>query len=201
MNRSLAVRIRQSAGTMSPTARFTISPTTTSSRGISDVTPSRVTEVVVSTRLDSFSKALLLLDSWKKRKRPEKSTNTKIMMAEVGFLSLPVGMMTSVTMETRAKTKSTIVKGLTKDKMKRTKALLVPDLTMIFLPLSSRDVSTPSSFKPLRLDEKRVKRSLSERADVWIKAVETTLVDALSTRNFFGIWFLLLVGETSMLFG
>ena len=47
MNRSLACRIRTSAGTISPAERWTMSPATSSSMGSSSLRPSRSTQAVV----------------------------------------------------------------------------------------------------------------------------------------------------------
>ncbi len=67
-NKSFAQIKRASAGIISPVDRLTISPGTISSIGISWVTPSRVTEVVVS--INSFKAKLACCErySWKKCK-------------------------------------------------------------------------------------------------------------------------------------
>ena len=73
-NKSLAPRMRRSAGIMSPAERCTRSPTTSSSRGISAFWPSRSTQAVVWSIPSSLSATLPLRVSWTKRSPPESST-------------------------------------------------------------------------------------------------------------------------------
>ena len=78
-NRSFASRIRTSAGIMSPADKWTISPTTRSSMGISVFScPMRVTVQVVVIIASSFSAAFPLRDSCTKRRVPEINTIVKM---------------------------------------------------------------------------------------------------------------------------
>ena len=74
--RSLALRIRRSAGIMSPAERCTRSPTTISSRGSSAFSPARSTQAVVWSMPISFSATFPLRVSCTKRRAPEMRTIT-----------------------------------------------------------------------------------------------------------------------------
>ena len=80
--RSLAWRMRRSAGIMSPADRWTRSPTTSSSMGSSPLHPSRCTQAVVVSRAARRRAAWLLRVSWTRRSRPESRT-MPVMMARV----------------------------------------------------------------------------------------------------------------------
>ena len=126
-NRSLASRMRTSAGIISPADRRTTSPTTRSSMGISDsAPPSRITVQVVVIMDSSFSAALPLLDSCTKRSVPEITTMVRMMVTVMGSKSSGVlpsrekyGNAMSVMAETVARKKRMAVKGLTNASTRR----------------------------------------------------------------------------------
>ena len=74
INRSLAMRIRRSAGIISPAERYTRSPTTISSMGSSAFSPPRSTQAVVWSIPISFSATFPLRVSCTKRRVPEMTT-------------------------------------------------------------------------------------------------------------------------------
>ena len=77
-NRSLAESTRTSAGTISPAARWMMSPGTKSLSGISASVPPRTTVAVLLTIAWSFSAALSARISWKKRSTTPSTTMTKM---------------------------------------------------------------------------------------------------------------------------
>ena len=147
-NRSRAVRMRTSAGIMSPALKCTTSPTTTSSSGISARTQARSTQAVVCSMLPSRAATLPLRVSCTKRSSPETSTIV-VMMSTVAKLSSPgAAKMISVNTEITASASSTAVKGLMKARNKRRKSGSVLPLGRRFAPCSSRARRTAASSSP-----------------------------------------------------
>ncbi len=141
--------MRISAGTMSPAASLTTSPTTTSSMSISrSPTPSRSTQVVVVIILSRFSAALPLRASCTKRSAPEMITIVAMMITVVGSASPGSAAMMSVNPDTRASTNRMAVNGLTNAWITRLGSEVFFPLVTMFAPYSSRIFSNRSALSP-----------------------------------------------------
>ena len=81
MKKSLLVMSRQSAGTISPAERFTMSPGTTLESIISCRFPSLMTVTVVATLALRASAAFSAFDSWKKSRKTLRRTMTMMIAA------------------------------------------------------------------------------------------------------------------------
>ena len=150
--RSRAWMSRASAGTMSPDARCTMSPTTTSARGISTrPSPASSTLQVVCIVLASAAAASSLLPSCTNRKVPETAIIAKMMMKVDGSRSAGAARITSVTSDTTARSARIPVKGSTKAFAKRTGAESRWARATSFGPHTARESSTFSAERPPRL--------------------------------------------------
>ena len=151
--------MRTSAGSISPAERCTISPTTSSSIGISAFSCSlRVTVQVVVIIFSSFSAALPLLDSCTKRSTPEISTIVTIMTTVNGSKSsgsLPksdkYGNTISVMVDTSARQKRIAVKGFTKASVSRLANDFLFSRVTLLLPYLLRLIATASASRPRKV--------------------------------------------------
>ena len=159
INRSFASRMRTSAGIISPADRCTISPTTSSSIGISAFSWFwRVTVQVVVIMASSRSAALSLLDSCTNRSVPEITTIVRIITAVRQSKSsgaLPnrekYGKTMSVMVDTRAKKNRMAVKGLINASASRLSRDFFFSWVTLLLPYRARLADTSSISRPQRV--------------------------------------------------
>ena len=148
MNRSLAFRMRRSAGIISPAARWTMSPTTSSSIGRSCFTPPRSTQAVVWIMAVSLSATLPLRVSCTKRSAPDTATITPMIPTVIKFFSPGSASRMSVTTDTAANSSKTSEKGSAKASSSRRAAGLRLVCTIRLAPQRSRAASACASLSP-----------------------------------------------------
>ena len=157
---------------MSPADRWTISPTTSSSMGISAFScPLRVTVQVVVIMASSFSAALPLRDSWTKRRTPEMRTIVRIMTTVKQSKSsgtLPnkerLGNTMSVMVETRARQRRMAVKGLINAPASRLGRDFFFSWVTLLLPYWARLAATASGSRPPSGARSSLRRTLAGAA-------------------------------------
>ena len=158
MNKSFASIMRTSAGIISPADRWTISPATASSSGISFFAcPSRSTVQVVVIMANSFSAALPLRDSCTKRSVPEIITIVRMITTvrqskSSGALPnrLIIGSSISVIKDTSARQNRMPVKGLTKASVRRLATDFLFSCVTLLGPYFARLETTPASSRPFK---------------------------------------------------